>query len=296
MQAQGTFWEQYASFYKGIGFADVVLYLLLIFLMCMNWGLEAIKWQVLFSSSMHINYIQAFKAVLSGLSFANATPNRMGEFIGRIWHLPDEKKILGSSFTFVSGIAQLIVTVILGWCAVIWIIVFPYAQLSPLFKSILFPLAIVNPVILVFIFLTYFKADKIIGFFITIKWLQPFVNKMNTTPDLTNMVLVKVLFYSCLRYIVFVMQYWVVFTICHVHISIGDLWILLSFLFLILSAVPSVTFLELGMRLGLGIKIFGMISFNLLGIGLSMFIIWLVNLLLPSLIGSFFFLVKNKPQ
>ena len=52
-------------------------------LMIMNWGLEALKWQVLVKSTQPLNFIQAFGSVLAGLATGLITPNRIGNFIGR---------------------------------------------------------------------------------------------------------------------------------------------------------------------------------------------------------------------
>ena len=57
---------------------------LVILLAFLNWGLEARKWQVLLKPIQQINFFRAYKSVLSGLALSLNTPNRMGEYGGRI--------------------------------------------------------------------------------------------------------------------------------------------------------------------------------------------------------------------
>ena len=52
-----------------------------------NWGLEARKWQVLLEPIQKMSFIRAFKSVLGGLALSLNTPNRMGEYGGRILYV-----------------------------------------------------------------------------------------------------------------------------------------------------------------------------------------------------------------
>src|SRR4051812_18758305 len=62
-----------------------VLYLVaVLLLMAVNWGIEAVKWKVCIHRIQKIPLLTAFKAVLSGVSFAVNTPNRVGEYLGRV--------------------------------------------------------------------------------------------------------------------------------------------------------------------------------------------------------------------
>ncbi|RYZ23965.1 MAG: hypothetical protein EOO10_20735, partial [Chitinophagaceae bacterium] len=62
-----------------------VLYLVFaVLLIFVNWGIETIKWKLLVTSIRPIGFFKAYKAVLSGVSFSVALPNRIGEYIGRL--------------------------------------------------------------------------------------------------------------------------------------------------------------------------------------------------------------------
>src|SRR5215213_400782 len=58
----------------------IINLILVIFLMVVNWGIEAKKWQYSVASIYPLPFGQAFKAVLSGVSFSVTMPNRIGEY------------------------------------------------------------------------------------------------------------------------------------------------------------------------------------------------------------------------
>ena len=66
---------------------------LIIILVFANWGLEARKWQVILKKLERISFFTAFKAVLSGLTLSLNTPNRIGEYGGRILYVKDGNRI-----------------------------------------------------------------------------------------------------------------------------------------------------------------------------------------------------------
>ena len=58
-----------------------VIYLIIaVLLIAVNWGLEAWKWMISVRTFYQIKFFQAFKAVLSGVSFSVTMPNRVGEY------------------------------------------------------------------------------------------------------------------------------------------------------------------------------------------------------------------------
>jgi len=66
-----------------------IVYLVLgLLLIAVNWGLEAWKWMISVRTFYPVKFLQAFKAVLSGVSFSVTMPNRVGEYLGRIVYLP----------------------------------------------------------------------------------------------------------------------------------------------------------------------------------------------------------------
>ena len=92
----------------------VWMVLAVILLMFVNWSIESLKWKVLLSHLFTIKFTQALKSVFSGVAFTMVTPNRMGEFIGRVFYVPDGSRIRAAALTLVGSASQLIITLLGG--------------------------------------------------------------------------------------------------------------------------------------------------------------------------------------
>jgi hypothetical protein len=112
-------------------------------------------------------------------------------------------------------------------------------------------------------------------------------------------ILLRILSLSLCRYLVFVLQYYLVFQVFDVSVSWLECFQAVSILFVFLAIIPSFTFLtDLGIRWKAGIEIVSMFSSNTIGIFAGAFTIWLFNLIIPALIGSLLILgiriIKSK--
>jgi hypothetical protein len=82
-------------------------------------------------------------------------------------------------------------------------------------------------------------------------------------------------------------QYSLVFPVFGVSLGFGQVWGGMSVVFLVMAVVPTFTFLtELGLRWGASIQVLEIFSTNTIGIFATSFAIWLINLIVPALIGS----------
>ena len=85
-----------------------------ILLMIVNWSFEAIKWKISVKDIQQVSFFKALKAVLSGVSFSVSTPNRVGEYLGRVLYMDDGNRLKTISITIVGSISQLIITLLMG--------------------------------------------------------------------------------------------------------------------------------------------------------------------------------------
>ena len=85
-------------------------FLLVLLLVFVNWGFEALKWKSLIDKIEKISLPRAFKAIFSGVTVSIFTPNRAGEYVGRIFHLEKADRINAVLITMVCSVAQLMVT------------------------------------------------------------------------------------------------------------------------------------------------------------------------------------------
>lgn len=254
-----------------------------------NWLLEARKWQVLMSPLQSISLVEAFKGTLAGIAFAINTPNRIGEYGGRMIYLRKEHRIHSIALTMVGSAAQLLVTLIFGVLGVILVkacftdITTPYISNNwfNIFIGVVFVFTVAGC-------LLFFRLQRIVSFFYWLhlpsKWLQ-YVKVIGEIPV---SFLLRVLLLSVLRYVVFVSQYILLLQSLQIDIPLTDAFWLISVLYLILALVPTVTLLELGVRGKTSILLLQGFSSNTIGIYAGGMAIWIINLIIPALVGSFF--------
>jgi hypothetical protein len=254
-----------------------------------NWALEARKWQLLLKPLQQMNFFRAYKSVLSGLALSLNTPNRMGEYGGRILYVKEGSRLKAISLSIAGSISQLIVTLILGCCGLIYLLYFQTAHSGPLMglsvfwiKILLFISAIVTAILILF----FFRLSWLIKLIEKIPASRKFIQYINVLEKFTAKLLLSLLWLSFFRYLVFVLQYILLLQVLHVEIFwVNSFWII-SILFLVLAIVPSFAIADLGIRGKFSTELLSVYSINTLGILGTTFGIWFINLFIPALAGS----------
>ena len=80
----------------------------------LNIYLEGIKWKLQIKPIENISNWKSFLSIFTGISAGMFFPNRMGNFLGRIFMLEKGDRIKASLTTLVGGMAQMIATVSIG--------------------------------------------------------------------------------------------------------------------------------------------------------------------------------------
>lgn len=310
---------------------------LVLALMPVNWGIEARKWQLALRPVGGIPFGRAFKAILTGTTLASFTPNRVGDYLGRVLYVEEGKRLSAISLTFVCSMAQLLITFLIGLTGVLYLLYTlhqPGSSFAPLssgvFSSALSDSVLSSSVlsssvlstpplstsaahfefwlkillgvdILAILSLTfiYFRISWLLGILRKIPALGKYLIHIKVLENFERGLLLKILFLSFGRYLVFVVQYGLIFPVFGVILTIGQTWGGVSLLFLIMAVVPTFTFLaELGVRWEASIQVLELFSSNTMGIFAASFGIWLINLIIPALVGSLLILgikvFKNK--
>jgi hypothetical protein len=71
-----------------------------------------------------------------------------------------------------------------------------------------------------------------------------------------------------------------------VEVSIVMCFWLLTIFYLVMAVAPTIGFLELPVRAAVSVELFRMYSNNIVGIQAAALGIWLINLVIPAVIGS----------
>jgi uncharacterized membrane protein YbhN (UPF0104 family) len=254
-------------------------------LIAVNWGLESWKWMIAVRTFYPIKFMQAFKAVLSGVSFSVTMPNRIGEYLGRIVYLPEGNRLKTISVTLVASFAQLLITIIVGTIGLIFLkssLVTQFPQLKIWYQFIIYGLLAVAIILL----LVYFNVAGTVALFN--KWIKNrrYVYLIEALQNFHTKLLLRLLGLSLLRYLIFVIQYILVFYLFEVNVSVATIATVMSVVFLAMAVIPSIALVEVWLRGEISIKLMGLFSMNTLGIGFTSVTVWFINLILPAIAGS----------
>lgn len=281
----------------------LILFVFVFLLMILNWGLEARKWQILASKVQPISYWSAYRAILSGQAFALNTINRSGDFLGRILYLEEGNRLRAVGLSLIGSMSQILVTFSLGFIS---LTILRFTLLDN--QSILPGLSVfwldalligLFPGISLFT-VFYFNVSLVI------KWVEriPFVSKykffLEKMEYLQNKDLTRILLLSIGRYVVFVVQYVLLLKVFGVGASWQILICLVSVLFMLMAMIPTIALAELGIRGKLSLELFGLVTNQQLSILAASAGIWIVNLIIPAVLGTVFLLglrlFKQKEQ
>lgn len=251
-------------------------------LMCMNWMLEAGKWQLLINKKEPVDYRMALRAVLSGVALSIITPNQVGDFAGRVLHLKQLDKIKGALVTVIGHTAQVIMTIAFGLFGFTWLL---HAQghLSTELAALIY----VASSVLIITALILFTHIHLIGRIAVFPKLVPYLQVFS---GYTRGELGIVLLYALLRYLIFIFQYLLLLRVFGVVLTpVQSLCCIIGTLFA-QSFVPSFILVEIGMRGASALFFFSLYSSHVTGILLSAYSLWIINLMLPALLGLWFIL------
>lgn len=268
------------------------MFWIVFFLMFINWGIESRKWQLQVAPLEKLNFLTAVKSVLSGCSITMLTPNRIGEYGGRIMYIKEENRLKAISLTILGSISQLAVTLIIGTVGLLYLKYVAHAgevnadQAWFLHNLILY----VSIAVTVILLIIYFRLHLFIQLVSRISFLKSFVKHIEVVDVFSGKQLLRILFLSFFRYMVFILQYMLLLRVMQVNIPMVLCFCLLALFYLVMAIAPTIGFTELPVRATASAAILGLYSDNLLGMQAATFGIWLINLVVPAIMGSVFIL------
>jgi hypothetical protein len=247
-------------------------------MMFLNWMLEARKWQFLLRGHEDISLSSSLKGVFSGVAAGIFTPNRVGEFAGKIFSLKHTDTVTAVALNYVAGLGQLLITLLAGSIALLLVTALPFNGPVLVFLSFLLSG--------IFLFL-YFNPARFFHFLKSVPGLAPFAKKALSIP-FTARQLGYLLFLSLARYLVFSSQFILLLYIHQVNAPVFMLFMLVSVTFLLSTIIPTFALTEIAVRGSMAVLIIGSVSGNEAGILSSSIWLWVINLAVPALIGCAF--------
>ncbi len=263
-------------------------------LMIINWSIESFKWKLAVQQIQKVNFFTSFKAILSGTSFSATTPNRVGEYLGRVLYMNEGNRLKAISLTMVGSMSQLIVTLFMGWVGLLLLQkqVEDSHMLSGIWiRAIIYGVSFVLLILTVF----YFRLPWIIRWADRLPGAGKYAWLVQGLEDFNATLMLQLLSLSALRFLVFIIQYYLLFRLFNVDIPWWQGWWAVSVSFLVMAVIPTIAlFTDLGLRGQVSLKLIGLFSQNDLGIGLTSVSIWFINLIIPALAGSVLILGIKK--
>ena len=271
---------------------------LLLILMLINWGLEAMKWRVLITKIEDVGFFKAFQAVLAGVSVSIFMPNRSGEFLGRVFILEKANRIEGVLITFIGSISQIVITISLG---LFGFLAFFYQYLdnqTSMHGYLGVALILLVPIMVFILLLIYFNIGAITPLLTRflkgkkekyIQYAEVFAKYPATT-------LLKVLMLSLARYLVFSSQFYILLVLFNADVAIPEALILITVIYLLMMIMPSIALTEIGIRGSLSVYMFSLYYQRMgvaaepyhLGIFAASSLLWMINIVIPAIAGTFF--------
>jgi uncharacterized membrane protein YbhN (UPF0104 family) len=277
--------QQFQQLVRNIGRQQVTITMAaVIMLMLVNWTLESFKWRYLTRKLERISGWAAIEAVFCGLTWAIFTPNRLGEYAGRVLFLPNRKRIHGVFAMAVGSFGQNVITNVLGLSAVLWFISSFYHLNIWLFLGISAGAIGFMAFLLVF----FFHIQWLVNILDRIPYIKKFHRFFDIMGRYTKPELINIMGFSLARFFVFSFQYYLVIHLLIPEISLFEMMMMVFVMFFVQSALPSLDLVDVAVRNGTAAYLFGHIVNQPVAVMAAVSSIWLINLIIPAILGSVF--------
>lgn len=282
------------------GFATAGFWLVVatvVLLMTVNWLIEAMKWRKLMISVQAVSLADALKAVLTGITVSVFTPNRVGEFIGRVFSIRTLSPLRAILVTLVGSMSQLTVTIVVGSVGALFFIG-RYSNLATnmpeAIRSSVVVLTLVVDLLIVMLFLNVGFLTNLLRSMIPRRWrkIRSYVRVFALFHRGTLLVVLSM---SFMRYLVFTGQYLILLYLFGLTGKVADVVMLLTVIWFVMAAIPSFALAELGIRSSVAVSVFtiyyhphGLNSQQTIAIIAASSLLWIINIAIPALVGSAF--------
>jgi hypothetical protein len=252
-----------------------------------NWGLEALKWRILIKKIENISFSNAFKAVWTGVTAGTITPNRIGEFGGRILFVKPNNRQEATTLTLFGDLAQMTTTLIIGICGISYLFVKDISGGSiNLGINILIFVSSIGLIIICN--LVFFNYNIFLKKLIKIRFLQRVLIGFMPSSEISSKEKITALFLSFTRYAVFSFQFYLSLRYFGIEISLLNAFAAISSMYLAIHVVPNISVAEIGVRLSFAVIFIGIFTYNHTAIGLASLLIYIINIVIPVIVGSVF--------
>ncbi len=261
--------------------------LLCLLLLPFNWFGEVMKWQLPLSRYQGFSKMQAFRAVLAGVGVSLLTPNRMGEFGGRMLFVAPQHRWKSLAINGVGNLAQLLVLLLCGGAGSLWLLD-RYLHFSPEWR---WALLATGSMVLFAGGWAYFSMGfvlRVLERYTPLFRLRVLGEMSAICTALTRRDLFGILLWSFIRYAIYSTQYVCLLQFFGIQATSVDAYAAIAFIFFVQAGIPLPPIAGLLARGNLAIWVWSWFGADpLISLTVS-FLLWCINLVLPALAGAVF--------
>ena len=264
---------------------NTLFILLALFLVSVNIYLEGIKWKLQLKPIEDISIWKSFISIFTGITSGMFFPNRMGNFLGRIFMLEKGDRIKAAMVTIVGGFGQMIATISVGLIASLFFV-----------KKYLVLLTIAAIFIIAMLLIMYFNIQilKYFHFLIPKKFKEKTKEYFEIFSFYNKIELLKILTISFLRYFLYTFQFVLLIWAFNIPLTYFQAMIPISLTYVLMMIIPFITITEIAVRGSVSILVFEkwLVINNInTSYGMMVFsassLLWIFNIAIPSVIGLF---------
>ncbi|WP_235298818.1 lysylphosphatidylglycerol synthase domain-containing protein [Portibacter marinus] len=263
-----------------------------ILLMPINWAIESKKWHLLVWPFEKIHFLTAFKAILGGISVALLTPNRIGEYGGRMVVVEARNNWKAVISTLVSSFAQNIWNIGLGLIAAIM-----FLNISSAMESYLFLSGVsVSLIFFTLIILLYFNIDlihRVLKKFDRFTLVAKSLVHLQLLKQYRSSTLAQVLLLAFIRYVVYLIQYFLILKFFGLDVDVVNGIIGIATIFLVQTSLPLPPIIGFLARGEIALLVWSTYELNEISVLAASYFLWFLNLILPALVGAVVILSSN---
>ncbi len=292
LTAKGNLPEIWAIFWRQLCTANLGWLLLVLALMPLNWLAETRKWRQFVCRYEPMSQWKALRAVLAGVAVSLFTPNRVGEYGGRILFVRPENQWKSVIVNLVGNFAQFMVLLSAGALGAGWMMG-RYWHLEPLYIQVFVLLAVIG---LGLMFLIYFNIKAVIPIARKIPVLhhvKRFVKDLRVLEQFNRNELSSILKWALIRYCIYATQYFFLLQFFDIKTTFIDGYAGISTIFLLQTSIPLPPVTGLVARGNLAVQVWSQVGANEVSSLAATFALWIINLILPALVGTFSLLYVN---
>lgn len=260
---------------------------ILCFLSTFNWFFEILKWQTLVNRITKISFQEATTQSLGAHTASLFTPNRIGDYGAKAMYYQPQlrKKIM--FLNLVGNSSQMAITTISGAFGFVYFTL----QFQPELNYPAFPIwfAVIGLLITI---LSVWILKK--------KWLKKqrklLYKLLEIIKDIPKKTFFKIGLFSLIRYLMFSFQFYYMLFLFGIELNYAEAMIIISTMYLLSSIIPSIFIFDVVIKGGIAVYLFGLIGVPETIVLSVVTFMWILNFVLPSVIGSYHVLTFRLPK